>query len=214
MVFSELTVLLWPSCRPQPPTQNMNLGPGALAQSGSSQGLHSQGGLSDAVGSGLPPPSLLQGQIGNGEPGAHGRASGFGLLPRTVASWLPGAQQPQQGAPHPLAPSGLGGSAAARSGGGVQRRKPSGRVGATSDQGLGLHSTFWQERRAPGRGWGPAVAPGALTKGLSPLPEGARGGAVRPSALHGLKAPGPSPLQVRATWPCSRRRRARCPPRP
>lgn len=140
------------------------------------------------------------------------RASGC-FLGQSPA-WLPGAQQPQQGAPHPLAPSGLGGSAAARSGGGVQRRKPSGRVGATSDQGLGLHSTFWQERRAPGHGWGPAVAPGALTKGLSPLPEGARGGAVRPSALHGLKAPGPSPLQVRATWPCSRRRRARCPPRP
>lgn len=45
----------------------MNLGPGALSQSGSSQGLHSQGSLSDAIGTGLPASSLLQGQIGNGE---------------------------------------------------------------------------------------------------------------------------------------------------
>lgn len=45
----------------------MNLGPGALSQSGSSQGLHSQGSLSDAIGTGLPPSSLMQGQIGNGE---------------------------------------------------------------------------------------------------------------------------------------------------
>lgn len=45
----------------------MNLGPGALSQSGSGQGLHSQGSLSDAIGSGLPPASLMQAQIGNGE---------------------------------------------------------------------------------------------------------------------------------------------------
>lgn len=82
----------------------MNLGPGALAQSGSSQGLHSQGGLSDAVGSGLPPPSLLQGQIGNGEPGAHGRASGFGLLPRTVACLAPWCPAATAGCPSPPGP--------------------------------------------------------------------------------------------------------------
>lgn len=51
----------------QPPTQNMTLGPGALSQSGSSQGLHPPGSLSDAVSTGLPPASLMQGQIGNGE---------------------------------------------------------------------------------------------------------------------------------------------------
>lgn len=45
----------------------MNLGPGALSQSGGSQGLHSQGSLSDAISTGLPPASLMQGQIGNGE---------------------------------------------------------------------------------------------------------------------------------------------------
>lgn len=45
----------------------MNLGPGALSQGGSSQGLHPQGSLSDAISTGLPPASLMQGQIGNGE---------------------------------------------------------------------------------------------------------------------------------------------------
>lgn len=45
----------------------MNLGPGTLSQSGSSQGLHPQGSLSDAISTGLPPASLMQGQIGNGE---------------------------------------------------------------------------------------------------------------------------------------------------
>jgi hypothetical protein len=45
----------------------MNLGPGALSQSGSSQGLHPQGSLSDAISTGLPPATLMQGQIGNGE---------------------------------------------------------------------------------------------------------------------------------------------------
>lgn len=63
----ELTCLPITSCCPQPPTQNMNLGPGALSQSGASQGLHSQGSLSDAISTGLPPASLMQGQIGNGE---------------------------------------------------------------------------------------------------------------------------------------------------
>lgn len=54
----------------------MSLGPGALSQSGSSQGLHSQGSLSDAIGSGLPPPSLMQGQIGNGEQAEHQSGAG------------------------------------------------------------------------------------------------------------------------------------------
>ncbi|EPY87485.1 hypothetical protein CB1_000243020 [Camelus ferus] len=53
------------SLLPAPPTQSMTLGPGGLSQSGSSQGLHSQGSLSDAIGAGLPPSSLMQAQIGN-----------------------------------------------------------------------------------------------------------------------------------------------------
>lgn len=103
--FPGLTVLPWASCRPQPPTQNMNLGPGALAQGSSSQGLHSQGGLSDAVGSGLPPPSLLQGQIGNGERGVHsgGARASVCFLGQSLAR-LPGGQQPRRGAPCPSDP--------------------------------------------------------------------------------------------------------------
>lgn len=58
----------------------MTLGPGALTQSGPGQGLHAQGSLSDAIGSGLPPTSLLQGQIGNGEHAGQG-PSGDPLLP-------------------------------------------------------------------------------------------------------------------------------------
>ncbi|KAB0404602.1 hypothetical protein E2I00_017049 [Balaenoptera physalus] len=53
------------ACR-GPPTQSLALGPGGLSQSGSGQGLHSQGSLSDAIGAGLPPSSLMQAQIGNG----------------------------------------------------------------------------------------------------------------------------------------------------
>lgn len=51
----------------QPPTQNINLGPGGMSQSASNQSLHSQSNLSDAIGTGLPPSSLMQSQISNGE---------------------------------------------------------------------------------------------------------------------------------------------------
>lgn len=51
----------------QPPTQNMNLGPGGMNQNASNQSLHSQSNLSDAIGTGLPPSSLMQSQISNGE---------------------------------------------------------------------------------------------------------------------------------------------------
>lgn len=71
----------------------MNLGPGALSQSGSSQGLHSQGSLSDAIGTGLPPSSLMQGQIGNGEYPEHWR-QGHRL-------GLPGAWLSRQSTPCP-----------------------------------------------------------------------------------------------------------------
>ncbi|XP_033042860.1 calcium-responsive transactivator isoform X3 [Trachypithecus francoisi] len=74
------------SLLPAPPTQNMNLGPGALTQSGSSQGLHSQGSLSDAISTGLPPSSLLQGQIGNGPSHVSMQQTAPNTLPTTSMS--------------------------------------------------------------------------------------------------------------------------------
>ncbi|XP_029771974.1 calcium-responsive transactivator isoform X2 [Suricata suricatta] len=74
------------SLLPAPPTQNMNLGPGALSQSGSSQGLHSQGSLSDAIGAGLPPSSLMQGQIGNGPNHVSMQQTAQSTLPTTSMS--------------------------------------------------------------------------------------------------------------------------------
>ncbi|XP_032206042.1 calcium-responsive transactivator isoform X1 [Mustela erminea] len=74
------------SLLPAPPTQNMNLGPGALSQSGSSQSLHSQGSLSDAVGTGLPPSSLMQGQIGNGPNHVSMQQTAQSTLPTTSMS--------------------------------------------------------------------------------------------------------------------------------
>ncbi|KAI5947660.1 calcium-responsive transactivator isoform X3 [Manis javanica] len=74
------------SLLPAPPTQSMSLGPGALSQSGSSQGLHSQGSLSDAIGSGLPPPSLMQGQIGNGPNHVSMQQTAQSTLPTTSMS--------------------------------------------------------------------------------------------------------------------------------
>uniref|UniRef100_A0A9L0RDE0 SS18L1 subunit of BAF chromatin remodeling complex n=1 Tax=Equus caballus TaxID=9796 RepID=A0A9L0RDE0_HORSE len=74
------------SLLPAPPTQNMNLGPGALSQSGSSQGLHSQGSLSDAIGTGLPASSLLQGQIGNGPNHVSMQQTAQSTLPTTSMS--------------------------------------------------------------------------------------------------------------------------------
>ncbi|XP_054701899.1 calcium-responsive transactivator isoform X2 [Grus americana] len=53
------------SLLPAPPTQNINLGPGGMTQSASNQSLHSQSNLSDAIGTGLPPSSLMQSQISN-----------------------------------------------------------------------------------------------------------------------------------------------------
>lgn len=66
----------------------MTLGPGGLSQSGSAQGLHSQGSLSDAIGAGLPPSSLMQAQIGNGERPRH---VGLGLVlgSKWVTDWAP-----------------------------------------------------------------------------------------------------------------------------
>ncbi|KAM4842725.1 LOW QUALITY PROTEIN: calcium-responsive transactivator [Thomomys bottae] len=74
------------SLLPAPPTQNMNLGPGALSQSGSSQGLHPQGSLSDAISTGLPPASLMQGQIGNGPNHVSMQQTAQSTLPTTSVS--------------------------------------------------------------------------------------------------------------------------------
>ncbi|CAO2577365.1 Calcium-responsive transactivator [Lemmus lemmus] len=74
------------SLLPAPPTQNMNLGPGALSQSGSSQGLHPQGSLSDAISTGLPPASLMQGQIGNGPNHVSMQQTAQSTLPTTSMS--------------------------------------------------------------------------------------------------------------------------------
>ncbi|GAB1287307.1 Calcium-responsive transactivator [Apodemus speciosus] len=74
------------SLLPAPPTQNMNLGPGALSQSGSSQGLHPQGGLSETVSTGLPPASLMQGQIGNGPNHVSMQQTAQSTLPTTSMS--------------------------------------------------------------------------------------------------------------------------------
>uniref|UniRef100_A0A8L2R5F4 SS18L1 subunit of BAF chromatin remodeling complex n=1 Tax=Rattus norvegicus TaxID=10116 RepID=A0A8L2R5F4_RAT len=74
------------SLLPAPPTQNMNLGPGALSQSGSSQGLHPQGSLSDTVSTGLPPASLMQGQIGNGPNHVSMQQTAQSTLPTTSMS--------------------------------------------------------------------------------------------------------------------------------
>ncbi|XP_077908229.1 calcium-responsive transactivator isoform X3 [Ictidomys tridecemlineatus] len=84
------------SLLPAPPTQNMNLGPGALSQSGSSQGLHPQGSLSDAISTGLPPASLMQGQIGNGPSHVS--------MQQTVQSTLPTTSMSMSGSGHGSGP--------------------------------------------------------------------------------------------------------------
>ncbi|XP_055964106.1 calcium-responsive transactivator [Sorex fumeus] len=74
------------SLLPAPPTQSMNLGPGALPQGASGQGLHAQGSLSDAIGSGLPAASLMQGQIGNGPNHVPMQQTAPSTLPTTSMS--------------------------------------------------------------------------------------------------------------------------------
>ncbi|XP_053103887.1 calcium-responsive transactivator isoform X3 [Hemicordylus capensis] len=74
------------SLLPAPPTQNMNLGPGGMNQSASSQSLHSQSNLSDAIGTGLPPSSLMQSQISNGPNHVSMQQSGQNTMPTTSLS--------------------------------------------------------------------------------------------------------------------------------
>ncbi|XP_039353820.1 calcium-responsive transactivator isoform X2 [Mauremys mutica] len=74
------------SLLPAPPTQNMNLGPGGMTQSASNQSLHSQSNLSDAIGTGLPPSSLMQSQISNGPNHVSMQQSGQNTMPTTSLS--------------------------------------------------------------------------------------------------------------------------------
>ncbi|XP_074776120.1 calcium-responsive transactivator isoform X2 [Athene noctua] len=74
------------SLLPAPPTQNINLGPGAMTQSASNQSLHSQSNLSDAIGTGLPPSSLMQSQISNGPNHVSMQQSGQNTMPTTSLS--------------------------------------------------------------------------------------------------------------------------------
>lgn len=84
------------SLLPAPPTQSMTLGPGGLSQSGSSQGLHAQGSLGDAIGAGLPPSSLMQAQIGNGPNHVS--------LQQTAPSTLPTTSMSMSGSSHGSGP--------------------------------------------------------------------------------------------------------------
>ncbi|PKU38054.1 hypothetical protein llap_11644 [Limosa lapponica baueri] len=74
------------SLLPAPPTQNINLGPGGMTQSASNQSLHSQSNLSDAIGTGLPPSSLMQSQISNGPNHVSMQQSGQNTMPTTSLS--------------------------------------------------------------------------------------------------------------------------------
>ncbi|XP_066558607.1 calcium-responsive transactivator isoform X3 [Amia ocellicauda] len=74
------------SLLPAPPTQNMNMGPGGINQSGSSQSLHSQSNLNDSMATGLPPTSLMQSQMSNGPSHVSMQQSGQTSLPTTSMS--------------------------------------------------------------------------------------------------------------------------------
>lgn len=134
--FSTLTLSV-PFPLPQPPTQSLALGPGGLSQSGSGQGLHSQGSLSDAIGAGLPPPSLMQAQIGNGERPWARWALGWFRGATGSPTGLPGGRPPRWG------PSPTGGPAAGAHARGETRRDKALipgplRTGAASPQSAGF----------------------------------------------------------------------------
>ncbi|XP_036389329.1 calcium-responsive transactivator-like isoform X3 [Megalops cyprinoides] len=74
------------SLLPAPPTQNMNMGPGGMGQSGSSQSLHSQSNLNDSMSTGMPPTSLMQSQMSNGPNHASMQQSGQTSMPSTSMS--------------------------------------------------------------------------------------------------------------------------------
>ena len=121
---------------PQPPTQSMTLGPGGLSQSGSAQGLHSQGSLSDAIGAGLPPSSLMQAQIGNGKQPWRGRLA---LVPgnNRVTAWAPEWLLLRWRPPLPRGPAA-----------GIHMRVPQGGVGPLFQPQIGYDPA--NQRASPG----------------------------------------------------------------
>ncbi|XP_075427529.1 calcium-responsive transactivator isoform X6 [Ascaphus truei] len=74
------------SLLPAPPTQNMNLGPAGMSQGAANQALHSQGNLSDTLGTSLAPSSLMQSQISNGPNHVPMQQSGQNTMPTTSMS--------------------------------------------------------------------------------------------------------------------------------
>ncbi|XP_036387639.1 calcium-responsive transactivator-like [Megalops cyprinoides] len=74
------------SLLPAPPSQSINMGPGGAGQSGSSQSLHAQGNLNEGMSTGLPPNSLMQGQMSNGPSHTSMQPSGQTPLPSTSVS--------------------------------------------------------------------------------------------------------------------------------
>ncbi|KAG8429983.1 hypothetical protein GDO86_018706 [Hymenochirus boettgeri] len=90
------------SLLPAPPTQNINLGPGGMSQTGPSQALHSQGNLSDSLGASLPPSSIMQGQISNGPSHVAMQQSGQTTLPTTTMSMAVSSHGTAPGYSHPV----------------------------------------------------------------------------------------------------------------
>uniref|UniRef100_A0A8C5R546 SS18L1 subunit of BAF chromatin remodeling complex n=1 Tax=Leptobrachium leishanense TaxID=445787 RepID=A0A8C5R546_9ANUR len=74
------------SLLPAPPTQNMNLGPGGISQSGASQPLHSQSNVGETLGASLPSSTLMQSQISNGPSHVSLQQSGQTTMPTTTMS--------------------------------------------------------------------------------------------------------------------------------
>ncbi|KAJ8391898.1 hypothetical protein AAFF_G00083690 [Aldrovandia affinis] len=74
------------SLLPAPPSQSINMGPGGIGQSGSSQSLHTQGNMNDTMATSLPPTSLMQGQISNGPSHSTMQSSGQTPTPPTSVS--------------------------------------------------------------------------------------------------------------------------------
>ncbi|XP_023646323.1 calcium-responsive transactivator isoform X7 [Paramormyrops kingsleyae] len=85
------------SLLPAPPSQNMNVGPGGMSQSASTQGLHSQSNLNDSMSSSLSTPSLMQGQIANGPSHTTMQSSGQTALPPTSLSLPVSSHAPSAG---------------------------------------------------------------------------------------------------------------------
>ncbi|KAJ1122572.1 hypothetical protein NDU88_001058 [Pleurodeles waltl] len=88
------------SLLPAPPTQNMNLGPGTMNPSSANQSLNAQNTLSDAIGTGLPPSALIQGQISNGPTHVSMQQSGQSTMPTTSMTMTAGSHGSGPGYSH------------------------------------------------------------------------------------------------------------------